>query len=222
METYFIIYKTTCLITNKFYVGMHKTTNLQDGYLGSGKILKRSLKKHGVKNHVFEILEYLPDFDSLVKREREIVNETLISDPSCMNLKIGGEGGFTNVEHQRKAQFAGGKAFWKMYPEKSLSNLQKGFKKDMDVEEKDKLIKKSKDTSSKKGKTWSFSGKHHTDEHREKMRKIMSESQKGEKHAQYGTCWITKDFENKKVKKEDLPLWLENGWIKGRKMNKVL
>jgi len=212
METYFIIYKTTCLITNKFYVGMHKTTNLQDGYLGSGTILKRSLKKHGVKNHVFEILEYLPDFDSLVKREREIVNETLISDPSCMNLKIGGlgGGGFCNEKHQKKAQAAGGRAMSRRATDARLDKLK------TDPDFKESWCKKLSEANS--GEKHPFYGKHHTDEHREKMRKIMSESQKGEKHAQYGTCWITKDFENKKVKKEDLPLWLENGWIKGRKM----
>ncbi|MFA7289196.1 MAG: NUMOD3 domain-containing DNA-binding protein [Melioribacteraceae bacterium] len=108
METYFIIYKTTCVITNKFYIGMHKTNNLQDGYLGSGTILKRSVNKYGIENHNFEILEYLPDINSLIEREREIVNETLIKESLCMNLKTGGRGGFCNEEHQLKCQKAGG------------------------------------------------------------------------------------------------------------------
>ena len=73
METYFIIYRTTCLATNKFYIGMHKTKNLQDGYLGSGLILKRSINKYGKHTHKFEIIEFLPNLDSLIKREREIV-----------------------------------------------------------------------------------------------------------------------------------------------------
>jgi hypothetical protein len=77
------------------------------------------------KIHVFEILEYVPDFELLINREREIVNETLISDPSCMNLKIGGLGGFWNEEHQKKAQIAGAKAVWKMYPEKLKENIKK-------------------------------------------------------------------------------------------------
>jgi hypothetical protein len=91
---------------------MHKTNNLQDGYLGSGTILKRSLNKYGKENHTFEILEYLNDLESLIKREREIVNETLLSDKMCMNLKVGGlgGGGFCNEEHQRKCSIAGGKA----------------------------------------------------------------------------------------------------------------
>lgn len=40
--------------------------------------------------------------------------------------------------------------------------------------------------------------------------------QKGEKNSQYGTCWITKEKENKKIKKEDLEKYLADGWVKGR------
>lgn len=58
-KKYHYIYKTTCLMTCKFYVGMHSTDNLEDGYLGSGKILGYSLNKYGRENHIKEILEYL-------------------------------------------------------------------------------------------------------------------------------------------------------------------
>ncbi len=40
---YFIVYK----ITNKIYIGVHRTTNINDSYMGSGTILKRSRKKYG-------------------------------------------------------------------------------------------------------------------------------------------------------------------------------
>lgn len=30
---YHYIYKTTCLITNRYYIGMHSTDNLEDGYI---------------------------------------------------------------------------------------------------------------------------------------------------------------------------------------------
>lgn len=35
----------------------------------------------------------------------------------------------------------------------------------------------------------------------------------------YGTCWVHNDIENKKIKKEKLDEFINNGWIKGRKMN---
>lgn len=47
---YHYIYKTTCTITSKFYIGMHSTDNLEDGYVGSGKRLWYSINKHGKEN----------------------------------------------------------------------------------------------------------------------------------------------------------------------------
>ena len=40
--------------------------------------------------------------------------------------------------------------------------------------------------------------------------------QAGEKNSQYGTCWITKNKQNKKIKKEDLEQYIKLGWSKGR------
>ena len=91
----YYIYKTTCLITNKYYIGMHKTYKHNDGYTGSGLLLKRSIKKHGVENHSFEILEYCDNLEHLCQREEQIVNENLLKDELCMNLKLGGVGGAT-------------------------------------------------------------------------------------------------------------------------------
>ena len=57
--------------------------------------------------------------------------------------------------------------------------------------------------------------------HSEETKKLMSESSKGngvgETNSQYGTCWITKDGINKKIKKEDLETYQLDGWVKGRK-----
>ena len=40
----------------------------------------------------------------------------------------------------------------------------------------------------------------------------------GEKNSQFGTCWIFHELVgNKKCDKNLLPLFLDQGWIKGRK-----
>ena len=65
------IYKTTCNVTKRYYIGMHSTTNLEDGYLGSGKRLRYSVRKYGKENHTKEILEFLPTREKLVIREFE-------------------------------------------------------------------------------------------------------------------------------------------------------
>lgn len=65
-----------------------------------------------------------------------------------------------------------------------------------------------------------FEGKKHSKETIEKL-KLTFEStqhQKGIKNSQFGTCWITNNIENRKIKKEQLSTWTEKGWLKGRKI----
>ena len=47
---------------------------------------------------------------------------------------------------------------------------------------------------------------------------VMSIIQSGNGNSQYGTCWIChiENKENKKIPKQDLELWLNKGWVKGR------
>lgn len=86
----------------RYYIGMHSTDNLDDGYFGSGKRITRSIKKHGRERHRKEILEFLPTRYELKIRETELVTEELRSDPMCMNIAPGGGGGFNNAAHRKK------------------------------------------------------------------------------------------------------------------------
>lgn len=203
------IYKTTCNVTGKWYVGMHSTTKLEDGYMGSGKILRYSIRKHGIENHTKEILEFLPTREDLVLREIEIITKELISDGKCMNLKEGGSGGWFNDEIQLKCSIAGGKASSSKYwtdEDYKLSKLN-GLKKALA-----KLVELGSDCINNR-----FKDKNHSEE----TKQLMSEQRKGtgtnETNSQFGTCWITKDGSNKKIKKEDLETYLNEGWCKGRK-----
>ena len=67
-----------------------------------------------------------------------------------------------------------------------------------------------------------WTGKCHSAETKAKMRKVHQQNnhQKGIKNSQYGTCWVTKNGINKKIKKELLPQFIEDGWLKGRKIKK--
>jgi len=97
-KTIHYIYKTTCLVTSRYYIGMHSTNNLEDGYMGSGKRLRYSMRKYGIDNHKKEILEFFETRELLIEAEKKAITPEMITDNNCMNIMSGGTGGFVNLE----------------------------------------------------------------------------------------------------------------------------
>ena len=93
---YFTVYKTTNKINSKFYIGKHQTKDLNDGYLGSGKLLKRAIDKHGVENFTKEILHTFDNEQDMNAKEAELV---IISEETY-NLCEGGKGGFAYINRE--------------------------------------------------------------------------------------------------------------------------
>lgn len=87
---YHYLYQITNLNNGKIYVGIHSTYNLNDGYAGSGKIIKRAIEKNGEENFIKEIKSFYPNRVELAKAENEIVNEQFIDDEETYNLVLGG------------------------------------------------------------------------------------------------------------------------------------
>lgn len=87
-----IIYKTTNLLNGKIYVGLHSTDNLNDGYMGSGWVLKYAIKKYGRKNFKREILLVLSNREEAREVEALLVDKEFISRPNTYNLQEGGMG----------------------------------------------------------------------------------------------------------------------------------
>jgi hypothetical protein len=202
-KKYHFIYKTTNILSGKYYIGMHSTDNLEDGYLGSGRRLKYSINKYGVDNHIREILEFCDSRESLKQREKDVVNLNEIAKEECMNMCVGGEGRVFSIEESRKGAI-------------TTNNLRKELSKD--DEWFNKLcdnIKLSLKRINFNHKT--FEGKTHSKESKELISEKMKNKGIGKTNSQYNTCWVTKDGTNKKIKKEDLETYLKNGWVKGRK-----
>jgi hypothetical protein len=203
-KKYHYIYKTTCNITGRYYIGMHSTDNLEDDYIGSGKRLWYSFKKYGKENHIKEILEFLPDRKSLKEREAEIVNIELLGEEMCMNLVVGGEGGFISLEGVKK----GGEITYRDYGDKFNEWGKKGGKTNIQKNGYGVLLENWCD----------WTGRKHSSETKEKISKTMKGRYDGKNNPSYGTCWITKEGINKKIKKEEIDTYLTEGWLKGRKL----
>jgi hypothetical protein len=216
---YHYIYKTVCGITDKFYIGMHSTDNLEDGYKGSGKRLWYSIRKHGKENHVTEILEFLSSRDELKLREAKIVNEELLSNLMCMNLKIGGEGGggfeHVSTEIQNAGRSKGRVTYAKRLKEDKIfadhiSGIHRLHAKNAMVNGRNEKFRLSK----------GFLNKKHSEETIQKMKDLKVNFGLGELNSQFGKCWIYNvDLKQSiKINKEELKEYVECGWIKGRKI----
>jgi hypothetical protein len=185
---------------------MHSTSNLEDGYIGSGKRLWNSIRKHGRENHSIEILEWFPDRSSLKDREKQLVNESLLQDPMCMNLQLGGGGGISGKDHAKAFSIGGNRSY--------INHLKS------DIEFRTRLSK----MHSEQAKQWylegrivppDWFGKKHKEETKQKIGAKNSISQRGEKNSQFGKMWITNGIENMKIKKTDS---IPDGWRRGRKI----
>lgn len=213
-KKYHYIYKTTNVVNGKFYIGMHSTDKLDDDYIGSGKRLWNSINYHGRDYHVKEILEFCKDRKGLSDREREIVNEQLLTEGLCMNLIVGGQGGdggFKDEAHMKKCTKAGGDAHAEKmkndeeYRTKIFDNLAIARKKAFSL-----------DRQGGKGISKGV-GNIHSEETKKKMSESSKGQGSGESNSQYGKCWITNGEENMKIFKGDNIL---EGWRLGRNVRK--
>lgn len=208
-KKYHYIYKTTNVINDKYYIGMHSTDNLNDGYIGSGKRLWYSINYHGKENHVCEILEYCDNRKELSKREEEIVNEQLLSEDLCLNLVTGGHSGqqgFVNDEHRIKMRLGASKWLKDKYKTDEIF-------KNLMAESRVKNMKNYHKLGIHNYNT--FGGKKHTEETIKKIKNSKRGQGKGETNSQYGKCWITNENENKKIMRGDE---IPQGWRLGRVM----
>lgn len=210
---YYTIYKTTNKVNGKFYIGCHKTKDLNDGYLGSGKLLKRAIEKYGKESFTKETLFVFDNPEDMFTKEGELVNEDFLSEENTYNLKVGGFGGWDhenyNSEKQREKCLKGNeKQRW-------LAKNDPNWKgRENQARSASRIIRRL----FKEGRVKhdNFKGKEHTEEAKKKIGKANSKYQSGKGNSQYGTMWIhnTSLKKSKRIKRtENIP----EGWVKGAK-----
>lgn len=85
----YITYKITNKITGEYYIGSHKTDNLNDDYMGSGRLIKQSIKKYGVEAHEKEIIQIFDNREDSINLEHKLIKQKK-SDILCINMSTGG------------------------------------------------------------------------------------------------------------------------------------
>lgn len=85
-----LVYKITNKVNHKFYVGYHKTSHINDSYMGSGKLILRAIKKHGIDNFSKEILLVSDSKEAAEELEAFIVDDEFILRDDTYNLVTGG------------------------------------------------------------------------------------------------------------------------------------
>ena len=217
MKKYYLVYKTTNLVNGKIYIGKHETDHLNDGYLGSGNLLKLAIAKYGEENFQREILFECSSREEMNAKEAELVNEEFLKRKDVYNIKQGGQGGFDFINTSSNIKTRANVTRWKKLTQKEKHTLCKKIGASV---KQIWIYHPEQYSTACAGKfPLAFKGKHHTEETKAKMRK-KAKLRVGEKNGAFGTVWIYNESleQNKKVKKDKVDFFLNLGWKVGRRM----
>ena len=162
------IYRITNLVNGKTYIGQHKYKDLNDKYMGSGKLIKKAIEKYGRENFTKTILYSNIQYKETANDvERFAIAKERVIGKAEYNLADGG-GGSSGVHHTEEARR-------KLSESKKGNSWNKG--KPKSEEQKKKM------SELRKGKSNTFwKGKHHTEETKKKMRESLKGRQFSEEH----------------------------------------
>jgi len=217
----YTIYKTTNNVNGKIYIGQHKTDNPNDDYLGSGKYLLSAIEKYGRDKFTKEVLYSFESKEEADNMEAEIVDELFVSRLDTYNIKVGGTGGFDYIQDNNLSvgfsvineRLNEDKEFAEFHKEKRINGLRFYYKSlRLDNERYQEFvyqaIKRLGD---------GFLGRSHTEEAKRKIGEANSKHQSGKGNSQYGTVWVCKGNDIRKIKNEYLDEWISMGYHRGRK-----
>ena len=207
MKKFNYIYLITNTLNKKIYIGKHSTNDLDDGYMGSGVLVKKAIKKYGIENFTKEYLAFCDNKERLNYLEIYYIKKCKAMDKGY-NLTIGGDGGRTSG-----TWIKGYKDSYETRKKKSDSH--KGVKiGPMSNEHKQKISKTKKGKSQPKiskalkGRVSTFKWKHHTNEAKEKMRKArLGKSPTNKGIQQPKIKWITPTGEIKIMDENNVKRW---------------
>ena len=197
-KKYNFVYKTTNNINGDYYYGVHSTDNLDDGYMGSGLRLGYSINKYGIENFTREYIQFFNCRKDAYLFEAKIVSPELLTDTHCLNIAIGGQGGFVTANYSdaqrtvlRKKQSEGRKNYYNKL-DKPIVTWNKG-----------KHNVYSNETLEKIGS-------------KQRGRKRSQITIERNKNSKKNRIWINDNVSEKWIDKSKLDIFLSKGWQFGR------
>lgn len=204
----YVLYEVRNTLNDKIYIGIHKTNNLNDDYLGSGKLIDRAIKKYGKDNFTKKIIETFDNLEEARKKEKELVNEDFIKRDDTYNIAIGGGLGGKELNG---LSFSGRKHSLETKEKIRIALTDKNY---LTEKGRQSIIHNNKTNEVRKQKLReAFSGIPKTEEHKKKIsQSLLGKSPKKYKR-KHKQMWITDGDKNTRIE-IDLPI--PEGWKKGR------
>ncbi len=163
---FYTVYKITNKLNGKFYIGKHQTLNVNDGYMGSGKLIKYAISKYGVENFDKEILAVCNNEIDMNNMEKKLV----VLSENSYNLCEGGNGGFSYINNSNIVKFKGKKHTNES--KKKMAHYGNTHKKGIPISDAQKKAISEKNSVLLKGKLKS-------EEHKRKIRESILKRHRG-------------------------------------------
>jgi group I intron endonuclease len=218
-KIYNVVYRTVNKTNGKIYVGSHSTTSLNDSYLGSGKYIKKALKKYGRENFYIEHLFFCETREQAFEIERYAIRD---------HIEVYGKRNVYNAKPVACGHIKG--ESHPMWGKTHSDRLKKKWSKERrgegnafygktHTEETRKRL--SEASSSHTGNKNPFYGKHHSKETKQKLSELAKERFSKEDNPFYGKSH-TEESKKKlsETRKErglgKKPLWFRGEYFESR------
>lgn len=222
---YGYIYETKNLITNKFYIGQHKCSYFDPNYLGSGTYIARSISKYGKENFTVTLLEKCISQKHLDIKEQYYIKE--YSDKygwdKIYNITTGGRK--NNVWAYLKKE---DREIFKQKCRNGHKTLKykqycESTKQQRSLAQSERMMGHIVSDETKLKSSISNKGQKRSKETCNKMSQVWHDT-----HVSFKCCrttlgkkCVTKNNICKYIDESELQLYLNNGWIRGNKINSI-
>lgn len=243
-KRYHTVYQTTNLVNNKIYIGAHSTDDLTDEYFGSGTSINHAIEKYGRSSFKKDILYVFETPEKMFSKEKEIVTPEFLKRPDVYNIVEGGYGGYNKGSTGLKHLYhSNSNERCAVHPNAVDKMLQEGWIIGRNMSSTTNTIWIYKDSKKKminpknlsmyiedgwqkglpksptQGKVWIYhleSDKYSLCENSELEIYLLNGWIK-QKWApiKKGNTWVNDGITNLRISKNDIDIYIQNGWKKG-------